>query len=305
MGAFIKLKVEASGMPSWVRTDEDWEAMRDRYNTDLGITLEKSKMIKNPGRKQLAKLMLNSLWGKFAQRANYMQHKTLTNPKEFRDFERRWDDGNIAVKYRSEMTDEMFVLYDESQEDEDSKKNIAIAAFVTAYGRLRLWAEMEKLGSRVIYHDTDSIIYERDPLGYNIPNGRYLGEWEDECGGAPITGFVSTGPKTYAYRYIKNGAETYACKAKGFTLNSTTVEEINFNGMHALIVGDKHYLEAVCPHFQYDRDKGMVSYNMHKVLKWSYDKGAVMDDYSILPKGYDQFPQHTQRQQLKRPLVVA
>lgn len=239
--------------------------------------------------------------------------------------EDKWDNNLIDIVWRHEAVptaagpSQFLMLYREivSEEDEDSHKNIAIAAFVTAHARLRLWTEMNKLGKRVIYHDTDSIIYERDPDGYNIPNGRYLGEWEDECGQKPITGFVSTGPKTYAYRYLADPEEcsvekirqfndsgveyqinddgtvqqlVYQCKAKGFTLNHETSEQINFHGMHSLVIQEKDYLEAVAPMFQYDRVSGMVSYNTKKVLEWSYDKGVVMDDFSVLPKGFELFP---------------
>lgn len=58
---------------------------------------------------------------------------------------------------------------------------------------------MNKLGDRVLYHDTDSIIYEYNRNLYNIPEGRYLGEWECETGGNPIIKFTSIGPKSYAY----------------------------------------------------------------------------------------------------------
>lgn len=60
-------------------------------------------------------------------------------------------------------------------------------------------AMADKLGARVLYHDTDSIIYENRLGAFNIPDGRYLGEWECETGGSPIIKFVSIGPKCYAY----------------------------------------------------------------------------------------------------------
>jgi len=53
-----------------------------------------------------------------------------------------------------------------------------VGAYVTMWGRRMLWQEMKKLGQRVIYHDTDSIIYEYDPVeAYNTPQGKILGDW--------------------------------------------------------------------------------------------------------------------------------
>ena len=37
--------------------------------------------------------------------------------------------------------------------------NVTIAAFCTSWARLKLWSIMNRLGSRVLYHDTDSIIF--------------------------------------------------------------------------------------------------------------------------------------------------
>ena len=39
------------------------------------------------------------------------------------------------------------------------KTNIFIACFTTALARLKLYAELEKLGEQVLYCDTDSVIY--------------------------------------------------------------------------------------------------------------------------------------------------
>jgi hypothetical protein len=56
---FLKLKIEASGWPEDVKTDQDKENFvqvnRDRY----GIDIDPSAMIKNPVKRSLAKLCLN------------------------------------------------------------------------------------------------------------------------------------------------------------------------------------------------------------------------------------------------------
>lgn len=74
--------------------------------------------------------------------------------------------------------------------DQDTCTNIFIAAFTTAYARLKLYTEVEKLGRDVLYHDTDSIIYAS--TGFNDPPlGCFLGEFTDELDGDVITKFVS------------------------------------------------------------------------------------------------------------------
>lgn len=322
---FLKMKIEASGLPSHIKTETDWAAFRAEHLRRFSIELERDKMIKNPGRKQLAKLMLNSLWGKFAQRASMVQCKTATDAKDHLDLERRWDRGDIDIMYhhasvpnaRNRITTYYMYRENVAADEEDNKKNVAIAAFVTAHARMRLWKEMHKLGERVVYHDTDSVIYEYMPDEYNIPSGKYLGEWEDECGGKPIVAFVSSGPKTYSYKCLEKAvvptaalvdewrkqhtefdvdertglarAAKYECKAKGFTLNYLSADKINFEGMRALVLKHKPYLEALAPLFKYDRVRGMATLNTRKLLKWSYNKGEVMDDYMVRPFGYERF----------------
>ena len=45
-----------------------------------GIRLDPAKVEKNPGRKAVTKLMLNSFWGKFAKRLNKCQAEQVTTP---------------------------------------------------------------------------------------------------------------------------------------------------------------------------------------------------------------------------------
>ena len=78
--------------------------------------------------------------------------------------------------------------------------DVLLAAFVTAQARLRLYAMLSLIGERVIYHDTDSIVYEYVPGMPDVPLGDRFGEWGSELGKNHVmTDFVALGPKTYAY----------------------------------------------------------------------------------------------------------
>lgn len=299
--------MEASGWPGWVKSEEDKQVFIREHQQRLDIAIDKNSMNKNPGRKQLAKLMLNSLWGKFAQNQQLIKDMLISSNDQatFDALEDDWDNGKVDFVWRTDTTNKTYFVLKMlvERENMDSGYNVAIAAFVTAQARLRLWREMNKLGPRVIYHDTDSVIYEHSPTGYNIPDGRYLGEWEDETGGQPITAFVSAGPKTYSYKYLGK-PEPYSfqreeemrkmnleymlkeqklvpikcsTKAKGFTLNYDATGRINFDSMHALILGNVEYLESFGPVFEYNRLKSIITYNAGKKLKWCYNKGLVID----------------------------
>lgn len=67
---FMKEKFHSSGMPEWVKTDEDMDKFINDMSERQGMTLEKEKIIKNPIKRMISKLMLNSLYGKFGQRPN-------------------------------------------------------------------------------------------------------------------------------------------------------------------------------------------------------------------------------------------
>ena len=58
---FLKVKTEASGWPDNVKTDEERQKYIDDFYRHEGVLLERDKVKKNPGLRQVAKLCLNSL----------------------------------------------------------------------------------------------------------------------------------------------------------------------------------------------------------------------------------------------------
>ena len=79
--------------------------------------------------------------------------------------------------------------------EESKYSNPVIAAYVTAHARLQLYSYLESLQERILYFDTDSIIYIEREGEYSPPVGDYLGDMTDELDGGHITEFVSGGPK--------------------------------------------------------------------------------------------------------------
>ena len=80
---YLKMKVEASGYPKDVVSEEQKDAYIQRYFEREGVRLEKEKIEKNPGMRSIAKLMLNSFWGKFGQRDNQVQTTVCKTNAEF------------------------------------------------------------------------------------------------------------------------------------------------------------------------------------------------------------------------------
>ena len=56
----LKAKQESSGWPSGCETDEEQETYITEYERHEGILLDKEKIVVNPGREAVAKVMLNS-----------------------------------------------------------------------------------------------------------------------------------------------------------------------------------------------------------------------------------------------------
>ena len=122
-------------------------------------------------------------------------------------------------------------IYKQDCQPEDNKTNIYLATFTTCWARLKLYSVLEKLDKRVLYYD--SVIYVRRPEQYDPPLGDYLGELTDELeAGENIVEFVTGGPKNYGYKTNKH-KET--CKVRGFTLNYTNSQLINFESVKHIV----------------------------------------------------------------------
>ncbi|CAB3374456.1 Hypothetical predicted protein [Cloeon dipterum] len=67
VNAFLKLKQEASGWPENKMSNEDKKKYIESYAVEENIDLDESKIEKNEVIRTVAKLCLNSLWGKFGQ----------------------------------------------------------------------------------------------------------------------------------------------------------------------------------------------------------------------------------------------
>ena len=117
--------------------------------------------------------------------------------------------------------------------------NCVLAAYTTANARLRLYTVMERLGKRVLYTDTDSIIYIHKRRAWNPDTGAFLGDLKDEYPHRELTQCVGLGAKSYAIRFADGTCE---CKVHGFTLNYHTSKLIDFDTIVEMLregVGNK------------------------------------------------------------------
>ena len=191
------------------------------------------------------------------------------------------NDETVEVHYRN--TEEFAVP--------NNKVNVVIAAFTTAYARLKLYDLLDLLQERVLYYDTDSVIYVHQPGKPDPPLGNYLGDLTDELdAGDYITSFVSGGPKNYAYRKKRGKAET---KIRGITLDYMTSEKLNYDAIRDLVhlyvdCDTEEKVTSDIP-FKITRDKkekNIVTKRMKKDYRVVYNKRVITENYQTLPYGY-------------------
>ncbi|XP_032067185.1 uncharacterized protein LOC116504335 [Thamnophis elegans] len=155
----LRQKQEASGYPDWCRTEEDKERYVRDYEKKEGVLLRREHIEVNPAKRQIAKLFLNSLWGKFGQSTNHMTTSVVTEPEELFQY--------LFVPYYEVsscefLDDEAAVVTWKTAKNQPTKStctNVFIASFTTAYARLELYTLLDRLGDRCLYHDTDSVIF--------------------------------------------------------------------------------------------------------------------------------------------------
>ena len=240
---FLKVKTENSDFPQGCETYSQKLEYVENFFCVEGIHLDINNIEFNSAKRNVAKILLNSIYGKFAQTPGKKQTKIINgqNPSEL--FKIISDPKLDVVDFN--VVDEDTLLLDYAQKTEvvhsGSSDNVPVAAFITGYGRLMLYELLEACGERAMYCDTDSIIYRADNASQILQVGDYLGDLTSELkNGSHITHFLATGPKSYAY--ISSDNET-VLKYKGFTLNVSAGQQMNVSKMKDMIETFAHNLE--------------------------------------------------------------
>ena len=175
-------------------------------------------------------------------------------------------------------------------EESNDKVNIVIAAFTTAYARLKLYDLLDQLQEQVLYYDTDSVIYVHEPGKSEPPLGDYLGDLTDELDGDYITEFMSGGPKNYAY--VTNN-DKRVTKIRGITLDYATTEKLNFEAMCSLLhlylkcgVDGRVATDKPNKITRDKKNKKIATKSMSKDYQIVYNKRVVKENYGTVPYGY-------------------
>ena len=281
----LKEKQEASGFPQNCDTEEKKDKYIQDYYQNEGILLDKNNIEFNPGKRAVAKIKANSQWGYLAMNNNKVSYKIINDAGEwFKLLEN--DQYKIHdVKFFNQDTIQVFYSHNKDQFEGGIKTNVAVAAFVTAQGRLHLYNEIEKLDKRVLYCDTDSIIFISRPGEYEPELGNYLGQFTNEIEDGYIEEFVSAGPKNYAYKL--NNGKTH-CTIKGFTQNHLTSLKLTYESIKNIVCENQNKKIPVQQlKFVKNKKQWTIKTNIEKKnYGFVYDKRALFEDLTTLPFGY-------------------
>ena len=285
---WVQLKQQASGYPDHVKTTEEKARYVHEYEQHEGIRLDPDRIERNEGLRSLAKLMANSHWGKASQRSINTQVTYVDDPLVY---VKMMSDRTIEVHDIHYVNDKHVALQWSRLDDFDTGlpyTNVVLACYTTAAARLKLYELLERLQDRVLYMDTDSVIYLHREDAFNPTTSDYLGGLKDEVPDTTITEFVSPGPKNYALR-TADGASM--CKVRGFTLNYQTSKLINIDTMLTLVNSHTPTAEGVVvpdPNsIRRNKDGALYTLPHHKRYTMVYDKRYIEPDgISTKPFGW-------------------
>ena len=289
-------KVTNSGW-NGLETETEKQKFIDDYYEHENIRLNPNEIEDNPGKREQDKLMLNSFWGKFGQRTNLMKTKMLNDPSQLWEilFDKRYETHAINV-----MTEEMLMIRYQTAalefEEVMTNTNVVIAAFTTGHARLKLYSYMKILDDRVLYTDTDSIIYKTRPSSdvYMVPLGPYLGDMTDEITSkygknARIIVFACTGPKSYGIMIDKGDGTLPICevKSKGFYLDYATGQLISMNKMIDMAKNKCASVVTTGRGIRRTKDHQLVTRTVTKTIRNTANKRkCIPNTYITCPFGY-------------------
>ena len=288
--------------------DREREELQEYYETHFDMPeLKFDHWEKNPVMKLVAKIMVNVGWGKHAQNMDLETIQILDGNlmEEIEALETR-QNLNDNLQGKSSLTLTTIGMYHmlKTKRGPQSDKRVSYnslylpaAIFVPAYGRLQLWEQMHRLGKRVLYHDTDSIIYEYIPGEYNIPEGEYWGQWEIDDKDQGIYEFVGVAPKSYGIRCLpkSDGSAGYEMiKFKGLSITKKHSKQINFDILKSMVLHWQVEGEAVkrkLPQQVWDYKFGQSIVTVPTIKEFGFDPENLKGPVSPLtlqqyPPGY-------------------
>ena len=300
---FLKIKIQNN---KHYTVEECKEINEAHQKMGFKFEIKSEDTRKNPGMKQLAKICLNSLWGKFGQRSTLDSYEFITECNRLL----------LQLNNNTIKTNQLHIINEQCVElrfSDDIDYNIeadyiseVTAVFTTANARLRLYSMLDWLDpSQIIYCDTDSVIfiYDEKKSDHKYPSndtkdkpanltfGNCLGAWENEMSGnCYINEIVVAGAKSYSYiKYDPDKKkEEIIIKQKGITLDRANTNKFTFESIKDMVLKDETIVSAKRYQFTWNqRTKDIETRYISRTVQATMDsKRNIVGDDS-LPFGYD------------------
>lgn len=211
----------------------------------------------------LCKDMMNSLYGKFGQKSDLVIEDVLTHS----------DQCSRVTEYHYDKKCYITTTYffnrmvrSLSRQLEGRNSIVSIAAHVTAYGRMKLWEYIKKVGrDNLFYCDTDCLImYDKPELLKKIPiSSTNLGDFKIE---KRATKIVIHGLKDY---HFDRTTRIKGVSRRAEHIGKNKYEQIIFPGMFSEL--------------KQGLDKPYTVKKQVKTLKRIYNKGNILKDGRVTP----------------------
>ena len=171
---------------------------------------------------------------------------------------------------------------------------MAVAAYLTAQARLKLYDYLSKLGKSVLYCDSDSVIYIQNVDEHpKVETRYYLGDlkmnWKIYSLAPTLNNVYRSALKIMHFSvYPFTGKRTTKCKVKRITLNYDNSKAVIITSLRNMILEDNtqlhvHNLRKI------KRKHGgvVVSEPERKEYKVVFKNQRLMNDFDSFPYGYD------------------
>ncbi|KAJ8934252.1 hypothetical protein NQ318_008695 [Aromia moschata] len=215
------------------------------------VHLEYAEICENPGLRSLAKLILNSFWGKLGQRENQPKTSIVRTPEEFFGI---LTNPSIYVNSALPINEDTLVVNWGAQGG---------GLRLTSYSQRVTWNYWET----EFCIDTDSVIYIARDNEYAVPTGEFLGDMTDEL--------ESYGPGSYITEFVSGGPKTMHT---GCSLPETRRSE---SCARPVCITSRNILST--------KEHEVITVQQTKMYKPLSTKRRFLDDHSSVPYGFKKF----------------
>ena len=248
---FLRDKMECSGWKALCghvpESDQEKKEICDRLaEENLGLCRPREeKIADNPGGRQLAKLRLNMLWGKFVQCPRGQAQEFIGSYDEYLKLWYNPQIDKTTLMFRKIRNDFIEVRYSfNGALRSPMNTHYYLGGSCTAQARLKLTSMLRRIGKeRALYCDTDSCIYVQRPGDEEIETGEALGQWSSELDdGVWGVQFMALAPKCYCLVYNEEGKvrekESALLKAKGVTMTVENHKVVHASSLRTIILNE-------------------------------------------------------------------